>query len=74
MTRLTFSGAVFLTVIAVLPSLLTSGERSRHHAQFFGGTSLLIIVGVYSIQCPVETHLFNDITTGSCVRPYRGDL
>ena len=59
MTRLTFAGAFFLTVIAVLPSLLS---QSLHvpiiTAQFFGGTSLLIIVGVMlDTMRQVETHL-----------------
>src|SRR6266704_1581244 len=47
MTRLTFAGAIFLTVIAVVPSLLSQGLNvPMITAQFFGGTSLLIIVGV----------------------------
>src|SRR5256886_2744436 len=59
MTRLTFAGAIFLTIIAVLPSLLS---QSLHvptvTAQFFGGTSLLIIVGVMlDTMRQVETHL-----------------
>ena len=52
MTRLTFAGAIFLTLIAVLPSLLSQGLNVPIiTAQFFGGTSLLIIVGVCSIPC-----------------------
>src|SRR5256886_17601266 len=47
MTRLTFAGAVFLTLIAVLPSLLSQGLHvPQITAQFFGGTSLVIVVGV----------------------------
>jgi hypothetical protein len=47
MTRLTFAGAIFLTLIAILPSLLSQGLHvPTITAQFFGGTSLLIIVGV----------------------------
>ena len=47
MTRLTFAGAIFLTVLAVLPMLVQNfmGIPSIT-AQFFGGTGLLIIVGV----------------------------
>ncbi len=59
MTRLTFAGAVFLTIIAILPQLI-----SRQFgvpplaAQFFGGTGLLIIVGVIlDTMRQVETHL-----------------
>src|SRR3954469_18109512 len=59
MTRLTFAGAIFLTLIAVLPSLLSQGLHvPQVTAQFFGGTSLLIIVGVMlDTMRQVETHL-----------------
>ena len=59
MTRITLAGAVFLTVIATLPMILA---RQFHIpgmvAQFFGGTSLLIIVGVMlDTMRQVESHL-----------------
>src|SRR5919204_997037 len=59
MTRLTFAGAIFLTLIAILPSLLSQGLHvPTITAQFFGGTSLLIIVGVMlDTMRQVETHL-----------------
>src|SRR5213082_1616774 len=59
MTRLTFAGAICLTIIAVLPSLLSQGLHvPQITAQFFGGTSLLIIVGVMlDTMRQVETHL-----------------
>ncbi len=59
MTRLTFAGAIFLTMIAILPSLLSQGLNvPTITAQFFGGTSLLIIVGVIlDTMRQVETHL-----------------
>jgi len=59
MTRLTFAGAVFLTLIAVLPSLLSQSLNvPTITAQFFGGTSLLIVVGVMlDTMRQVETHL-----------------
>lgn len=44
--RITLPGAVFLAIIAILPSLATTMGVSRDFAQFFGGTSLLIMVGV----------------------------
>jgi preprotein translocase subunit SecY len=47
MTRITFAGAMFLTLIAVVPILLNREMRIPFQvATFFGGTSLLIIVGV----------------------------
>src|ERR671923_567548 len=59
MTRLTFAGAVFLTIIAILPSALSQGLHvPTITAQFFGGTSLLIIVGVMlDTMRQIETHL-----------------
>ena len=59
MTRITLAGAVFLTVIAVLPMILASTFHIPGMvAQFFGGTSLLIIVGVMlDTMRQVESHL-----------------
>lgn len=59
MSRLTFAGAIFLTIIAILPPILTSlmGVPPLA-AQFFGGTGLLIMVGVLlDVMRQVETHL-----------------
>ncbi|MBX9743201.1 MAG: preprotein translocase subunit SecY [Chthoniobacterales bacterium] len=59
MSRLTFAGAVFLVVIATLPQLLSRGLQIPYMtAQFFGGTGLLIIVGVIlDTMRQVETFL-----------------
>lgn len=59
MGRLTFAGAVFLVVIAVLPQLLSNALKVPYMAaQFFGGTGLLIIVGVtLDTMRQVETYL-----------------
>ena len=47
MTRLTAAGAIFLTLIAVFPDIIfTFAGVSYNVAMFFGGTGLLIIVGV----------------------------
>ena len=47
MQRLTFAGSLFLTLIYFLPSLLSVfGALPHPVTQFFGGTSLLILVGV----------------------------
>ncbi len=59
MSRLTFAGASFLTIIAILPQMLNRGLGVPDKtAQFFGGTGLLIIVGVVvDTMKQVETHL-----------------
>ena len=47
MTRVTFIGAIALLLIAIIPLILTSSRQiSWEITSFFGGTSLLIIVGV----------------------------
>ena len=59
MTRITFAGALFLTIIAVIPMLMYQQfDIPFIVAQFFGGTSLLIIVGVVlDTMRQVESHL-----------------
>ncbi|MFH1037272.1 MAG: preprotein translocase subunit SecY, partial [PVC group bacterium] len=59
MTRITISGAFFLSAIAILPTLI-SGRLNLDFTitQFFGGTSLLILVGVMlDTMRQVESHL-----------------
>jgi len=60
MTRITLAGAVFLTVIAVIPYILSHNMKIPYlTASFFGGTSLLITVGVMlDTMRQVESHLF----------------
>jgi len=59
MSRITLAGAIFLTVIAVLPIILSRRmEVTQDVAQFFGGTSMLITVGVLlDTMRQVESHL-----------------
>ena len=59
MNRITLAGAVFLALIAILPTLVgkvLSVDQSISH--FFGGTSLLILVGVVlDTAKQIESHL-----------------
>jgi preprotein translocase subunit SecY len=59
MSRITLAGAVFLTVIAIIPIILTSRMGINNQvAQFFGGTGMLIIVGVMlDTMRQMESHL-----------------
>lgn len=59
MTRLTLAGAIFLTAIAIMPTLMTAQfDVPWVVASFFGGTSLLIIVGVMlDTMRQIESHL-----------------
>ena len=59
MTRLTFAGAFFLTLVYLIPALLSlTMNLSPVVTSFFGGTSLLILVGVLlDMMRQTETHL-----------------
>lgn len=46
LTKITLPGSVFLALVAILPTFMSGFGVSGKFAQFFGGTSLLIAVGV----------------------------
>lgn len=58
MDRITLPGAFFLAIVAILPAFAELLGISAGFAQFFGGTSLLILVGVVldALQ-QLESHL-----------------
>lgn len=58
MSRITLPGSMFLGMVAILPAFAMLGGVNSQFAQFYGGTSLLIMVGVVldTLQ-QVESHL-----------------
>lgn len=58
MSRITLPGSIFLGIVAIMPAFARLFGVNQNFAQFFGGTSLLITVGVVldTLQ-QVETHL-----------------
>ncbi len=58
MTRITLPGSLFIALIAIMPAFAGVFGVNQSFAQFFGGTSLLILVGVVldTIQ-QIESHL-----------------
>jgi preprotein translocase subunit SecY len=46
LSRITLPGALYLVIIAVLPAFAVNAGVGQNFAQFYGGTSLLILVGV----------------------------
>jgi preprotein translocase subunit SecY len=57
LSRLTFIGAIYLSVVCVLPILLTSKANVPF---YFGGTSLLIVIGVsLDTMSQIESHLIS---------------
>jgi preprotein translocase subunit SecY len=58
MSRITFPGSIFLAIVAILPAIAVKASVTPQFAQFYGGTSLLILVGVVldTLQ-QIESHL-----------------
>jgi len=58
MSRITFPGSIFLALVAIMPSIAVKAGVTSQFAQFYGGTSLLILVGVVldTLQ-QIESHL-----------------
>ncbi len=58
LTKITLPGSFFLAIVAILPAFVSAWGVSGQFSQFFGGTSLLIIVGVAldTLQ-QIESHL-----------------
>jgi preprotein translocase subunit SecY len=58
MSRITLPGSIFLAIIAILPSIAVKAGITAQFAQFFGGTTILILVGVVldTLQ-QIESHL-----------------
>ena len=58
MSRITGPGSLFIAFIAIMPSLASLLNVQEAFSQFFGGTSLLILVGVVidTLQ-QIESHL-----------------
>jgi len=57
-SRITLPGSFFLAAIAILPAFAIMAGVTNNFAQFYGGTSLLILVGVVldTLQ-QIESHL-----------------
>jgi preprotein translocase subunit SecY len=58
LTKLTFAGAIYISLICVLPSLLIGLFKLKSLPFYFGGTGLLIAVGVgMDTMAQIESHL-----------------
>jgi len=60
LAKITLPGAILLAFIAILPGIVMNLGLNMQWAQFYGGTSLLIIVGVVlDTLMQVESYLLN---------------
>ncbi len=77
MSRITLPGSIFLAIVAVLPAFAGLFGVQAQFAQFFGGTSLIILVGVVldTLQ-QVESHLlmrhYDGLMSGSRLKGRSG--
>ena len=58
LSRITLPGSIFLGIVAIMPAFANICGINHSFAQFFGGTSLLIMVGVVlDTLSQIESHL-----------------
>ena len=58
LTKITLPGSIFLAIVAILPAFMVRMGVTSNFASFFGGTSLLIVVGVgLDTLQQIESHL-----------------
>ena len=75
--RITFVGAAFLAIVAIIPSVITSSlEVNYLVAQFYGGPGLLIVVSVamdtlFQIQSHLLAHQYEGLIKKSRLRGSR---
>jgi preprotein translocase subunit SecY len=77
MSRITFPGSLFIAFIAIMPAFASLLNVQDGFAQFFGGTSLLILVGVViDTLTQIESHLmmrhYDGLLNSGRVRSTRG--
>ncbi|WP_185857119.1 preprotein translocase subunit SecY [Blattabacterium cuenoti] len=74
LSKITLPGAVLLAVIAILPSIVFRMGFTQNFALFYGGTSLLIVVGVIlDISQQVNIYLLNYHYDGLMMMKYRSN-
>ena len=75
MSKITLPGSIFLAIIAILPAFATKLGVNRAFATFYGGTSLLILVGVIldtlqQIDAHMKMRHYDGIIKGKSVKRY----
>lgn len=79
LSRVTLPGSIFLAIVAILPAIVGLFGVSSQFAQFYGGTSLLIMVGVVldTLQ-QIESHLlmrhYDGLTKSGRIKGRNGNM
>lgn len=79
MSRITLPGAIFLAVVAILPAFAKALGVSAEFSQFFGGTSLIILVGVVldtlqQIESQLLQHHYDGLLESGRIKGRQGHL
>lgn len=78
-SRITLPGAIFLGIVAIMPAIVMMFDVNRAFALFFGGSSILIMVGVVldTLQT-IETYLLNrhydGLTSSGRIKGRQGNM
>jgi preprotein translocase subunit SecY len=78
-SRITLPGAIFLGFVAIMPAIVMLFDVNRGFALFFGGSSILIMVGVIldTLQT-IETYLLNQhydgLTSSGRIKGRQGNM
>jgi preprotein translocase subunit SecY len=78
-SRITLPGAIFLGIVAIMPAIVMMFDVNRSFALFFGGSSILIMVGVVldTLQT-IETYLLNrhydGLTSSGRIKGRQGNM
>ena len=79
LSKVTLPGSIFLAIVAILPAIVGLFGVSSQFAQFYGGTSLLIMVGVIldTLQ-QIESHLlmrhYDGLTKSGRIKGRNGNM
>lgn len=79
MSKITLPGAIFLAIVAILPAFARLAGIDAQFSQFFGGTSLIIMVGVVldtlqQIEGMLLQHHYDGLLEGTHIKGRNGNM
>lgn len=79
MSKITLSGAIFLAIVAILPAFARLMGIDAQFSQFFGGTSLIIMVGVVldtlqQVEGMLLQHHYDGLLEGTHIKGRNGNM
>ena len=79
MSKITLPGAIFLAIVAILPDFARLAGIDAQFSQFFGGTSLIIMVGVVldtlqQIEGMLLQHHYDGLLEGTHIKGRNGNM